>query len=245
MEEQLHCRVYKIFALDPDDDACYIGSTTASMRQRIAKHKLCCRTGRDLKIYRYIRDNGGWDAFTYEILESKLVSSKAEQFACEQEFMDLLEPSLNERAAYLTEEQRIAADKRNRKIYYETHKEVILAKQKIYQEENKESLKIKSKEWRERNAETLKAKKKIYRESHKEEQKARHAAWKKGKEAHLKEYKRQYYLKNRDKQKVRDKANYQQKKAAMLEKVQCECGAMVGRSYLKKHQKTKKHLKNL
>lgn len=226
MEDHKHCRVYKIFALDPDDDACYVGSTTTTMSHRMSVHKCYCKGGKDLKIYRHIRDNGGWDAFTHEILESKLVSSKAEQFACEQSFIDLLNPSLNDRPAHVTAEQK-------------------KANWKAYQEENKEYLKVKSKEWRERNAETLKAKGKTYRESHKEEQKARHTAWKKGNEAHLKEYKRKYYLKTKDKQKVRDKANYQQRKAAMLEKVQCECGATVCRNYLKKHQKTKKHLKNV
>ena len=59
-------------------------------------------------------------------------------------------------------------------------------------------------------------------------------------------YLRQYYIEHKADIDTKCKAYYhahkQEINARMLEKVQCECGASVGRSYMPKHVTTKKHM---
>ena len=232
------CIIYKISSTSPEDENFYVGSTLKTLNARINQHKKNVAAGKTFKLYEHIRINGGWDNFRAAIVEQKLVASYQEKLHYEQEQIDLLEPTLNTIRCVNTLEDH----KRTKRIYYEKNKEEILRKTKQYAEDNREHLKQKSKEYRVKNKEVLKAKKKIYNAEHKEESKARHAKWKANNIQHLKEYKKQYYLKNKARISEKGKKNYTNgKKAKMLAKVQCECGATVTASYLKKHKRSDKH----
>ena len=127
--------------------------------------------------------------------------------------------------------------------YYALNKERIKAQQhKQWNEQHKEARSEANKEWRELNAEHIRANKgerikcddarspdqqKLPCSSHHEQSK--HAEL--HDHADIDTKCKAYYH-----------AHKQEINARMLEKVQCECGASVGRSYMPKHVTTKKHM---
>lgn len=203
------CIIYKA-TKKGDDQIVYIGATIDTLIRRVAihKHDYHKRDGHR-GLYVHMRDNGGWDNYTFEYIHSELISSHKEKCMLEQKWIDDKKPICNTIAAYITDDERKAKDK----------------------------------EWRETNKEAISARRKIYTAAHKDEARERHAKWKETHIEHLKTYKAKYYEANKEKHKARERAKYQAKKADMLKPTKCVCGATVTASYLKKHMKTKKHIK--
>ncbi len=98
--------VYKLCCDDVNEF--YIGSSF-DMRDRKYKHKSNCNNSNskkyNYKVYKYIRDNGGYENWKYEILEEGEFKNKKELQIKEQECIKLLKPSLNSYNAYQTEEE--------------------------------------------------------------------------------------------------------------------------------------------
>ena len=89
--------VYKLF--NPDCTEFYIGSTT-NIKQRKRQHKSMCTNPNsknyNFKVYRYIRSNGGYDSWNYEILEHITTSiNKYELHDLERKAIEDMKPSLN------------------------------------------------------------------------------------------------------------------------------------------------------
>jgi len=140
--------------------------------------------------------------------------------------MELIEnyPCANKQQLEHKEREYIKANKcvnkvnpcRTRKEYYQENKEVILNKVKEYRENNKEVIAEKEKKYRENNKEKIAEQRKEYYENNKEK---------------LAETKKEYYENNKEAIAERRR-----------EKVTCECGCIIGKRDLARHQKTKKHL---
>ena len=136
---------YKIVCLDNSVDLSYVGST-ADFNKRKSDHKQNCnvekRPAHNYKVYKTIRDNGGWSNF--KIIEiakqDQLTLREAEQI--EEQYRINLNADMNGRSCFRTEEERKEYNKERWKKWYENNKEY-----------NKE----KSKEWRENNKEEIKA----------------------------------------------------------------------------------------
>jgi predicted GIY-YIG superfamily endonuclease len=114
--------IYKIY----NDDMAYIGSTV-NFKKRMDCHKSNCNN-ENLKayncfIYQYIRQHGGWDEFTKEIIHTCEVVDKTEQRMVEQEWIKNNQCKLNDRRSYITEEELKEYNKDYYKKYHETHKE--------------------------------------------------------------------------------------------------------------------------
>ena len=222
-------RVYsidKILDSDSKPDAnFYIGSTLTTMGSRMSVHKYNCNAGMKRKVYNYIRANGGWEAFKYEVYETRTVNSLKEQAQFEQEFIDILKPPLNDRRSYTTPEQK----KEN---------------EKLWRLENKESLKLKQKQWYLDNFDAISARRKKYSKANKAHIKIKYKEWADKNRDHLNLYKKNYYKNNKSKFAVTDA-----KKFAILVKsmarVKCECGIEVAQSSLSRHKKKKNHIKLL
>jgi hypothetical protein len=94
--------IYKITHND-DNTQFYIGSTIR-ISSRKAHHKKNCtnKVGKSYwcYLYQYIRANGGWDSFTFEILETFQYESKTLVREKEQEFINKLSPTLNSVKAF-------------------------------------------------------------------------------------------------------------------------------------------------
>lgn len=85
--------IYRIFCKDDNIKDCYIGQTK-DIQSRIRQHKCKCKKS-NIKIYEFIRTNGNWDNWTYEILEECECEDNTQSHLVEQKWYDLLQPSLN------------------------------------------------------------------------------------------------------------------------------------------------------
>ncbi len=87
----------------------YIGSSF-DMKERIYKHKSKCHNSKckayNFKVYQYIRENHGFDNWKFETLETALFENKTSLLIREQHYKILLNPSLNDRNAKQTSEER-------------------------------------------------------------------------------------------------------------------------------------------
>ena len=90
--------IYKITDSNNNEEF-YIGSTN-NISNRKCKHKknTCNKTSKSywLKLYQYIRANGGWTNFNVSILEAGTCEGKEYIKQKEQEYIDKLKPSLNQ-----------------------------------------------------------------------------------------------------------------------------------------------------
>ena len=91
-----YSKVYKI--TNSIDDEIYIGSTTYQyLATRINSHRMMCKDisgRRDSKLYNKMRELGV-ENFKIELLEEVNCESKEDLLKKEQEYIDLLKPSLN------------------------------------------------------------------------------------------------------------------------------------------------------
>lgn len=149
-------------------DFIYVGSTT-DFTKRKARHKCSCKNS-EFKLYRTIRENGGWDNWRITIIDEYIdCTTKIEQKIREQKWIDDLNANLNMVNAFITEEQiqinkvknseykKIHRENNRVKIneqkkeYYNQHKEQLIEKSKIYSEQHAEKIKKYKKEWAEKN----------------------------------------------------------------------------------------------
>ena len=171
--------IYKLCCNDPTIEEIYIGST-CNFSRRKAGHKSDCNNENirnyNLKVYKFIRDNGGFENWNMIQIEAKSVANKLEKGSLEREWIEKLKPSLNSNIPTRTEKEYREDNKEkiseNGKKYYENNKELIIEKTKEYREKNKEQIiekdKIRKKIYREANKEKVNEKAKEWRDNHRE-----------------------------------------------------------------------------
>jgi hypothetical protein len=107
--------IYKIVSKNEDDDNIYSGSTI-DFERRKEQHRKAVDNKNGIQyytlLYRYIRNNGGWENWTIEILDHyPQCKTLVEATTREQEWITKLNPSLNVCEAHTTpEEKRILAN---------------------------------------------------------------------------------------------------------------------------------------
>jgi hypothetical protein len=174
--------IYKIYCKDNTNTDIYVGSSVCA-RDRFYQHKSTCkndkRVGHYAKIYNCIRENGGIDNWTYEVIERV---EKPQQRIREQYWIQEINPSLNERRAYTDEDTA----KELRKQHEAPIKEELAKKKREYRQkpEVREKELKKMKEWRENNVELRQELMKEWREKNKE---------------HIAQYANEQYHKNKEK----------------------------------------------
>ena len=93
--EMNKCGIYAIKCKDPTVQKVYIGSTK-HLGQRINRHRYECNTefrrNYNYPIYKYIRENGGFDNFEFDFLEE--VTDEDILVIKEQEWIDLFPDEL-------------------------------------------------------------------------------------------------------------------------------------------------------
>jgi len=117
--------VYKLF--NPDCTEFYIGSTK-DMKTRKANHKSRCTNENspkyNYKLYKYIRSNGGYSCWSYEILEYIRNSINVYELRnVERKYIEQLKPSLNSEIPNRTKEEYMVQ-------YLEDNRELINQKKK-------------------------------------------------------------------------------------------------------------------
>ena len=145
---------YKIYK----DDFCYIGSTV-NLKKRINDHKNNCtnkaKKGYNLKIYKTIRENGGWDCFTFEVIKQFDNLTKQEARVIEQVYINEF-GNMNSLNSYITQQQLIELKykcgkqyrlnnqeelKQSKHQYYLNNRDKILEHDKQYYLNNQEKKK--------------------------------------------------------------------------------------------------------
>ena len=124
--------IYKIVSNDLSITDSYVGHTT-DFKSRKCQHKNTCnndKAGRyNLKVYKFIRENGGWDSFSMILIE---------RYPCK----DALEASSRERYWYETLNAQLNAifPQRSRAEYLEDNKDVIKQQRQGYRETHRETI---------------------------------------------------------------------------------------------------------
>lgn len=85
---------YKIFCKDSNIQDIYIGKT-CDIIGRMRLHKHSCKSKKDIKLYNFINDNGGWDNFDYIILKEDNFVCEEDATIIEDELCNKYNPSLN------------------------------------------------------------------------------------------------------------------------------------------------------
>ena len=205
------CEMYKIVCKDEELDYIYVGHTT-NWTKRKYQHKIASLTYTN-KLYKTIRDNGGWDNFKMLLIETFSCNNKREAEAREAQLMTVLKANMNQNCPFRTKKQYNEANKEKiieqQKQHYEANKEQILERQKQHYEANKEQILEQQKQHYEANKEQiLERRKQQYHEANKEKKQQHYEA---NKEKIL-ERQKQYRDANKDSIKAKRKALNQAKK---------------------------------
>jgi len=179
--------MYKIVCNDLSVKECYVGHTT-DMTKRKSCHKSVCHNEKNkhhnLKIYKIIRENGGWENWTMLLVEKFPCEDKYQACRRERELYEELDTKLNTLRPHITQEETKQHNKQYReehkeyykqydKQYREEHKEYYKQYDKQYREEHKAEIeqykKQHNKQYRQEHNEKIKQNDKKYREEHKEE----------------------------------------------------------------------------
>ena len=152
----------------------YIGSTK-SFRSRKYQHKSNTNKMNN-KLYNKIRENGGWDNWSMNIIDEGNDLTLTEARIKEEELRIKYNGNLNSNKAHRTEEYK--------KENYENNKEKTREYYKEYYQNNKEKAREHYKEYNKNNKDKIKEKQKEYQKNNKE--KAR-------------EYNKEYYQNNKEK----------------------------------------------
>jgi hypothetical protein len=157
------CIIYKIYKDGVDDF--YIGSTTDFIKRKYG-HKTVSKTS-DIKIYKIIRDNGGWDEWIMTAIEEyKECENQIQARIREEEWRVKLNATMNTIKAYLSIEEKKEYEKKYSKDYRKNNIDKIKEYDKNYRKNNinkiKDYQKEYSKEWYNNNIDKLKEYKKEY-----------------------------------------------------------------------------------
>ena len=206
--------IYKIVCNDLNMKELYVGHTTDFKRRKSEHKKVCVSENNkyyNLKIYRTIRENGGWDNWTMIEIEKYPCNDSKEATARERYWFEILQAKLN-----------MMFPQRTMKEWYKSNQEKLLQNKKLYYEANKEKIKIRDKQYRENNREKISEREKeqctcecgsIFRVK----EKARH-------------YKTQKHISFKNGEVKDDKKKYA-----------CECGSVICYDDKARHFKSTKH----
>ena len=159
--------VDKLICYDNEVKACYIGSTKnlkARMREHRSNTNCKSRKEHNSVLCETIRNTGGWNNWTYQVLGSMRVNNYSELHKFESLYIKSTKNTLNK-----------SIPSRTRKEYYEEEKKSILAYKKSYHQNNRIKLAKKRKEKYDKNKEYYRIKAKAYYDINKSKIKERRA----------------------------------------------------------------------
>ena len=163
MGEELYT-IYKIYS--KDNKYIYIGSTK-DLQDRMTKHRQNSNNTNsrkyNYKIYKTIRENGGWNEFIVEKIEDIYTNKKC-VFIRETELMKQFNSNMNSCNAYTSKEEV----KKQKQEYRLKNKEKLKEKEKEYKIKNKEQIKEQKQAYRAKNKEKISEQKKEYRMKNKD-----------------------------------------------------------------------------
>ena len=146
--------IYKICCKDTSITECYIGSTTNLIKRR-SQHKRLCELGKDLRVYNFIREHGGWDNWELVPIEETPFETKTQMHLRERFWKEELCASLNIHSpgSYAYYGSKEEAEK-----HWRLNLDMVRNRQtrKEWRDQNNERVKKTHKEWRDHNPEKIK-----------------------------------------------------------------------------------------
>ncbi len=163
MPDYSKANVYKLCCNDTNITDIYIGSS-CNLTKRKYHHRSSCNNEKSKKynmcVYRFIRDNGGWNNWDMIRLEKFSCEDKHEMRQKEREWIEKLKPTLNRNIPNRTKEEYRECNKEKIKEYYQDNKEKFKTSSKKYYEDNKEKILEEKKQYYEKNKDKIKQKNK-------------------------------------------------------------------------------------
>jgi hypothetical protein len=161
--------IYKVVCNDIKIEDIYVGSTTDFTRRKCNHKNICINpqhASYNLKLYKIIRDNGGWINWEMIEIEKFPCNDSNEARARERYWYEFLNASLNTRKPIIYNVDEI---RENKKEYYINNKEKLNEAHKIYNEINKEKLKAYQNKYRNQNESKIKEYQDKYRQHKKQD----------------------------------------------------------------------------
>ena len=147
--------IYKIRCKSLEVPECYIGRTI-DVTSRLRTHKSNCysqtKASYNYKVYKFIRENGGFENWILEEIETVEHDSEDTTPAREREYY-----WFNELKATLNNNIPNQSSSVSNKIWQNNNKEYLKEYDKQYKEKNKEQIKIRTKVYYEKNKDKLNA----------------------------------------------------------------------------------------
>ena len=206
--------IYGIFSNSGDGNV-YIGHTT-NFISRKREHKNTCNNpnGRNynLKVYKTIRENGGWNNFTMRLIEEFPCNTRNE--AAEREFyyfqqynatMNTAIPNRSNKQWFIDNKEKCIE---NSKVYYNNNKE----KFRDWSKNNKDKKSENNRKYRTANIIKIKESKKIYSENNKDKISEKNRKYYTANINKIKESNKIYCSNNRDKLNAYHRKYYASKK---------------------------------
>ena len=135
--------IYQICCKDVSITDVYIGQTT-NFKQRKAQHKSSCNNEKtknyNFYVYKFIRENGGWDNWDMILVEKLCCNDKLEALQKERYYVEIFKASLNSNVPSRTIQE-----------YREKHQAKIIQ----YREQNQAKLREYKKKYREENQDKI------------------------------------------------------------------------------------------
>jgi hypothetical protein len=224
MSDYLKGVIYKLH--NDDITEIYIGST-ADKKQRKKQHKSDCNNEYseeyNRKVYKFIRNNGGWDNWKFEVIERFPCENEIQLRIRERYHYDLLKPELNMIRPFITKEEL----KKYQAKWRKEHKKVILKNSaKRYQD----------------NREEIQKQHAINYQEHREERQKQHAI---NYQEHREERRKQHainYKANQEEIRKRHAINREKNREKQNQKHNCECGNEYRFCDKIRHCKSNKHI---
>lgn len=156
-------KIYKLCCKNTEITDVYIGHST-NMIKRKCQHKSHCNNPNtkmyNYKVYKFIRDNGGWNNWSMIVIEDYPCENRFQAESRERHWIENLNASLNcvipTRSYKEYKECHREKYKEIDRKYREKNFEKIKESQKRYHIENKEKIREQRKEYREENSEKIK-----------------------------------------------------------------------------------------
>ena len=159
-----HIIIYKIVCCDLSITDVYVGSTTHFSKRKFShKSNSTNKTSKsyNLKLYTFIRDNGGWDNFNMVEIEKFPCQDGNEAHTRERYWIELLKSNLNMKNPITTTDEKTEYKKEYKKEYKQENRQKIAEYNKEYQKENKQKISEYQKEWYKENKEKISEYKKL------------------------------------------------------------------------------------
>ena len=139
--------IYKIVCKDLEVTDVYVGHTT-DFKSRKNRHKSNCNNEKyNLKIYKFIRDNKGFENFDMIVIEKYTECKDSNEARTRERYWyELLNAKLNMIFPQRTDEEYKKDNKEKLKKYFDENKDKIREQRKQYRNKNKDELKNKQKE---------------------------------------------------------------------------------------------------